>query len=232
LRKELTRRRMVARRHGLRMRMWTGESPAAWGAPARLASRRLQRHQFMCRKRRAAVPLAVRSRRAAHAQCWIDTRPCIARLRMCDVHVRFTNGSATRSTLADTRYVFHVHGSFATGIVLWSLLARRHARPTAFATTPRHRPLHAPVNCAAVGAVRIGARSLRALFARIQMYPSGSSLRRTHRKLITRWPESWRALLESSERDIAVGARRIAVCLCQAPPRRARISTLRQGWGT
>jgi hypothetical protein len=31
-----------------------------------------------------------------------------------------------------------VHGSFATGIVLWSLFARRHARPPAFATTPRH----------------------------------------------------------------------------------------------
>jgi hypothetical protein len=98
------------------------------------------------------------------------------------------------------------------------------------ATGIRHhstsRPLHAPVNCAAVGAVRIGARSLRALFARIQIYPSGSSLRRTHCKLIARWLESWRALVARGERDTAVGARRIAVCLCQAPPRRAQTSAL------
>jgi hypothetical protein len=59
----------------------------------------------------------------------------------------------------------------------------------------------------------IGARSLRALFARIQMYPSGSSLRRTHRKLITRWPESRRALLENGEHDTAV-ARAELLCVC------------------
>jgi hypothetical protein len=37
---------------------------------------------------------------------------------MCEVCVKFANGSATRSTLVDTRYVIHVHNSFATGIVL------------------------------------------------------------------------------------------------------------------
>jgi hypothetical protein len=132
---------------------------------------------------------------------------------MCDVHVRFTNGSAARSTLAVTRYVFHVHSSFATGIVLCSLFARRYARPAAFATAPHHRSSHAPINCAAVGAARIGARSPRALFARIQKYRSGSSLRRAHRKLITRWPESRRALLESGEHDSAV-ARAESLCAC------------------
>jgi hypothetical protein len=140
--------------------------------------------------------------------------------------VKFASGSVARSTLADTRYVFHVHGSFATGIVSCSLVTRRHARPTAFATAPSHRPSQAPINCAAVGAAGLSARSRRAPFACIQMYPSGSSLRWTHRKLITRWPESRRALLASGEHDMAVGARRIAVCLCQAPPRRARTSAL------
>ena len=83
---------------------------------------------------------------------WIDARPCIACLRMRDAHVRFTNGSAGQSTLADTRYVFQVHRFFATGIVLWSFLARRHAPPAAFATASYHRLSHAPINCAAVGA--------------------------------------------------------------------------------
>jgi hypothetical protein len=108
---------------------------------------------------------------------------------------------------------FHEPSSFATGIVLCALFARRHVRPPAFATTPHHRPSRAPIYCAAVGAARISARSRQFLFASIQMYPSGSSLRRTHRKLITRWPESWRALLESGEHDMAV-ARAESLCAC------------------
>jgi hypothetical protein len=61
---------------------------------------------------------------------------------MCDVNVRFTNGSATRSTLADARYIFHVHGSFATGIVLW---ANRTSPCTANGI--RHCSFSSPVAC-------------------------------------------------------------------------------------
>jgi hypothetical protein len=104
--------------------------------PARPFSSRRTRRAARLRRRAEPLCSSVKAR-------WIDTRPCIACLQMCDVHVKLTNDGAARSTLADTRYVFHVHGSFATGTVLWSLFARRYARPRAFATTPRHRPLHA-----------------------------------------------------------------------------------------
>jgi hypothetical protein len=67
LRKELTRRRMFARRHGLRIRVCTRESPAAWGAPARLASRRLQvRNPHV---RQAARRCAARCEKPARSSC-------------------------------------------------------------------------------------------------------------------------------------------------------------------